>query len=78
MASAAANFAPAVDRNEVHRSAKALEQINTLFHDYCHATSVTATVQKKLGKALKEASNVKGTHPTAGELSVGTRPLLTF
>ncbi|KAG8934757.1 hypothetical protein FRC01_000438 [Tulasnella sp. 417] len=65
MASAAANFAPAVDRNEVHRSAKALEQINTLFHDYCHATSVTATVQKKLAKALKEASNVKGTHPTA-------------
>lgn len=68
MASAAGSFAPAVDRNEVHRSAKALEQINTLFHDYCHATSVTATVQKKLAKALKEASNVKGTHPTAANM----------
>lgn len=67
MASAAASF-PAVDRNDVHRSAKALEQVNTLFHDYCHATSVTATVQKKLAKALKEASNVKGTHPTAANM----------
>ncbi|KAG9002494.1 hypothetical protein FRB90_011376, partial [Tulasnella sp. 427] len=68
MASLSAGYGPVVDRNDVHRSAKALEQVNTLLHDYCHAASVAATVQKKLAKALKEASNVKGTHPTAANM----------
>ncbi|KAG8906838.1 hypothetical protein FRB99_006013 [Tulasnella sp. 403] len=60
----ATNNPTIAERNEIHRSAKALEQIIALFHDYCQTVSASASVQKKLAKAMKDASNVKGTHST--------------
>ncbi|KAG9033349.1 hypothetical protein FRB95_014891 [Tulasnella sp. JGI-2019a] len=59
------NHPPLLDRPDVHRSAKALELICSLFHDYCQAVSAGYATQKKLAKALKDAGNVKGTHATA-------------
>ncbi len=66
MSSAAPSSTPSMDRSDVHRSSRSLEQIVGLFHDYCQAASACATIKKKLSRAMKEASQAKGTHPIAG------------
>lgn len=68
-----ANNVPNIDRPDVHRSAKALEQIIALFHDYCQAIGACVSIQKKMSRAMKEAANVKGTHATASQ---STRSML--
>ncbi len=59
-----------IERQDIHKSAKALEQICALFHDYCQAISAGTAIQKKLAKAMKDAAGIKGTHTTAGEHSL--------
>ncbi|KAG8687616.1 hypothetical protein FRC08_011883, partial [Ceratobasidium sp. 394] len=49
------------ERQEVHKSSKCIEIVVTLFAEYCQAVTAIANLQKKLGRALKDAAGVKGT-----------------
>ncbi|KAG8736936.1 hypothetical protein FRC10_008709 [Ceratobasidium sp. 414] len=49
------------ERQEVHKSSKCIEIVVTLFSEYCQAVTSMANLQKKLGRALKDAAGAKGT-----------------
>ena len=55
-----------IERSDVHKSCKSLETVVNLFNDYCQASDTLAAVQKKLARALKEASTLKATNELAG------------
>ena len=55
------------ERPEVHKSSKCIEIVVTLFSEYCQAVTTMANLQKKLGRALKDAAGVKGTGMAPGE-----------
>ena len=55
-----------MERDEIHKSAKTLENVVGLLYSYCQTLSTLASIQKRLGRALKDASQVKGTHSTPG------------
>ena len=68
MAAAAQNMNPTlIERADVHKSCKALETIVNVFNDYCQAAESLSLVQKKLAKALRDASGMKATNDLAGE-----------
>ena len=56
-----------IERADVHKSCKALETIVNVFNDYCQAAESLSLVQKKLAKALRDASGMKATNDLAGE-----------
>ncbi|TDL25824.1 hypothetical protein BD410DRAFT_826407 [Rickenella mellea] len=47
------------ERTDVHKSCKSLETIVNLFNDYCQALDTLTTAQKKLAKALRDASSLR-------------------
>lgn len=60
MSTAAVSSGPLLDRGDIDKSCKFLENIVSIFYEYCQlAQSITAT-HRKLAKALKEAASVKG------------------
>lgn len=59
---------PIMERAEVHRSAKTLEGLIAVFHDYCQTVTACANLQKKLARSMKDAAGVKTIHASAGEL----------
>lgn len=56
------------ERNDIHKSCKALELVVNLFNDYCQAAEAMSAMQKKLAKALKDAAACKGTGELVGAL----------
>ena len=63
MASAVPNTVPTVlaDRPEIHKSCRSLETVVNLLNDYCEVARAVVLLQKKLGKALREAAGLKAT-----------------
>lgn len=59
-----------IERNDVHKSCKALENIVNVFNDYCQLAESLAVEQKKLARALKEAVGLKATNELAGMFSI--------
>lgn len=57
------------ERPDIHKSCKAVEVVVNLLNDYCDAVTAIAAIQKKLAKAIREASSVKNTIDIAGKLS---------
>lgn len=57
-----------IERIDVHKSCKALENIVNIFNDYCQVAEALALEQKKLARALKEAVGLKATNELAGML----------
>lgn len=57
--------ATVIERVDIHKSCKALETIVNVFNDYCQAAESLSLVQRKLGKALKEAAGLKATNSIA-------------
>ena len=55
-----------VERTDIHKSCKSLEAIVNIFNDYCQAIDAIVTAQKKLAKALRDASGLKAMHSHAG------------
>ncbi|KAI0346312.1 hypothetical protein BDW22DRAFT_1405206 [Trametopsis cervina] len=49
------------ERSDIHKSCKAIEVVVNLLNDYCDAATTIVTIQKKLSKAMREASSVRGT-----------------
>ena len=47
------------ERNDIHKSCKTLESVVNILNDYCEAANAIVSLQKKLAKALREASSVK-------------------
>lgn len=58
--------APLIERTDIHKSCKSLESVVNLFNDYCQVSDSLAIIQRKLAKALKEASSLKATNHIAG------------
>ena len=58
---------PLIERTDIHKSCKALENIVNAFNDYCQAAEALALAQKRLSRALKDAVGLKGTNELAGE-----------
>lgn len=54
------------ERSDVHKSCKAIEVVVNLLNDYCDAVTTIVAIQKKLAKAMREASLVKNTSQIAG------------
>ena len=53
---------PLIERADIHKSCKALEAIVNAFNDYCQTAEALALVQKKLARALKDASGLRATN----------------
>ncbi|KZT06136.1 uncharacterized protein LAESUDRAFT_813047 [Laetiporus sulphureus 93-53] len=58
MASAAPVLSVA-DRNDIHKSCKTLEVVVNVLNDYCEAANAILSLQKKLARALRDASSVR-------------------
>jgi hypothetical protein len=56
-----------LERADIHKSCKTIEQIVNLLNDYCEATNSMLQIQKKLFKALKDAAGTKGATEAGGE-----------
>lgn len=59
-------MASPLDRNDIHKSAIALENVATAFFDYAQAANTSVLSQRRLTKCLKEVSNIKGSPAIAG------------
>lgn len=55
------------DRQEIHKSCKAIETLVNALNDYAEAASAIIALQKKLAKTLKEAAGLKSTTDIVGE-----------
>ena len=70
------------DRNDIHRSCKALEAVVNVLNDYCEAATAIVAIQKKLAKALRDSASTKvtATIPGISSLSLSLKhiPVLTF
>ncbi|KAL0568800.1 hypothetical protein V5O48_013183 [Marasmius crinis-equi] len=58
---ASSNPPPLAERTDVHKACKSIENLLSVFNDYCEAVGVIATLQKKLSKALRETAGMKVT-----------------
>ena len=57
---------PLSERSEIHKSCKSLETLLGVLNDYCEVVGTIVTLQKRLGKALRETAGVKTTGEIAG------------
>lgn len=57
------------ERPDIHRSCKAIEVVVNLLNDYSDAVTAIVAIQKKLAKAMREASSIKHTSDIAGKRS---------
>lgn len=55
------------ERADIHKSCKAIEGVVNLLNDYCDAATAIVAIQKKLAKAVREASSIKYTSEVASE-----------
>jgi hypothetical protein len=55
-------MASLIDRADIHKSCKTLENLLSILAAYTDTTNALANIQRKLSKALKEAASVKGTY----------------
>ncbi|KAI0762053.1 hypothetical protein BC629DRAFT_1738152 [Irpex lacteus] len=53
------------ERADIHKSCKAIEGVVNLLNDYCDAAAAIAAIQKKLAKAVREASSIRSTNEIA-------------
>ncbi|RXW17287.1 hypothetical protein EST38_g8565 [Candolleomyces aberdarensis] len=61
-----------VERTDIHKSCKSLEIILNILNEYCEAVGAIVTLQKKLGKALREAAGLKATGEIAANAFNGS------
>lgn len=61
--------APLVERADIHKSCRSLENILNILNEYCEAVGTVVALQKKMAKALRETAGLKATGTVAGELS---------
>jgi hypothetical protein len=54
------------ERGDIHKSCKSLEVVVNLLNDYCEAAGAVVQLQKKLAKAVRDASSSKITPEHAG------------
>ena len=55
------------ERVDVHKGCRSLETLLNVLNDYCEAAGAVVLLQKKLAKALREASGMKVTGEIACE-----------
>ncbi|KAF9267812.1 hypothetical protein L218DRAFT_995378 [Marasmius fiardii PR-910] len=55
------NQPPLAERSDIHKSCKSIENLLSVFNDYCEALGAIAALQKKLSKALRETAGMKVT-----------------
>lgn len=55
------------ERADIHKSCKAIESLLNVLDDYSQVASAMATLEKKLGKAMRELASLKITANVAGE-----------
>ena len=58
------------ERAEIHKSCRALEAVVNILNDYSEAARAIVTLQKKLAKALRDASACKATGDIASVWAV--------
>jgi hypothetical protein len=56
-----------VERQGIHKSCRTIETLLNVLNDYCEAASAFAVIQKRLSKALRDASGLKTNAQFAGE-----------
>ena len=61
------------ERHDIHKSCRTIEVLVSALTDYCETASTLASLQKKVGKALKDAAAIKGSVEYAGMLSSRVR-----
>lgn len=49
------------ERADIHKSCKSIETLLNTLNEYCEAAGAVVALQKKLGKALKDAASLKVT-----------------
>jgi hypothetical protein len=54
------------ERADIHKSCKAVEGVVNLLNDYCEAATTVVAIQKKLARALRDASSIRRTSEIAG------------
>lgn len=57
-----------VERTDIHKSCRSLENVLNVLNEYCEAVGVIVALQKKLAKALRETAGLKATGEIAGAL----------
>ena len=58
------------ERAEIHKSCRALETVVNVLNDYSEAARAIVTLQKKLVKALRDASGCKATGEIASAFNI--------
>lgn len=54
-------------RSDIHKSCKTIEVVVNLLNDYSEAAAAIVGIQKKLARAVRDASAVKSTAEIAGK-----------